>query len=108
MYAATQAKDICYNDLSDADAEHWTSLIKHHSYGAFFSKTTYPAWKHIPATYLLCEDDHAIPIEQQEKMVKLVGQGNWTTERCKCSHSPFLSEPEFTSQVIRRAAGEQV
>lgn len=105
---ALDAKNICYNDLSDDEVAHWSSLLKHHSYQTFSSQTTYPAWKHIPATYLLCENDHAIPIAMQEKMVNEVGQGKWTTERCKCSHSPFLSEPEFTSQVIRRAAGEQM
>lgn len=29
-------------------------------------------------------------------------------ERCSAGHSPFLSMPRFTADVIRRAAGEKI
>lgn len=41
-------------------------------------------------------------------MLEKVGQGRFDVERCGASHSPFLSMPKLTSEVIRRAAGEVI
>lgn len=73
----------------------------------FCSAASYAAWKHIPSTYLVCENDNAIPLQAQEMMIGQPG-ANFTVERCAASHSPFLSMPDFTVDVIRRAAGEKV
>lgn len=71
-----------------------------------WSKVTYPAYKHIPSTYLLCEKDNAIPLAAQEGM--LAGTDvKFDVERCAAGHSPFLSMPEFVAEVVRRAAGEE-
>lgn len=71
------------------------------------SKMTYPAWKDVPSTYLICEKDNAIPVERQEAMSSQKG-GKFTVVRCEEGHSPFLSRPELVARVIRKAAGETV
>ncbi|KAK3718651.1 hypothetical protein LTR37_004868 [Vermiconidia calcicola] len=75
--------------------------------GTFRSKATYAAWKHIPCTYLICENDRAIPVKAQEAMVQQPGAG-FEVVRCEADHSPFLCMPDFTAEVVRRAAGETV
>ena len=67
----------------------------------------YAAWKHIPSTYMVCEGDQAIKLAAQEGMIAQPG-ANFTVERCGSSHSPFVSMPDFTAEVVRRAAGEKI
>ncbi|KAK8169812.1 Alpha/beta hydrolase fold-1 [Phyllosticta citrichinensis] len=102
------AQEVFYNDLSPVDADKWAAKIPHHCYRTFYSRVTYPAFKNVPSTYLICEADNAIPLEAQESMLEKVGQGRFDVERCGAGHSPFLSMPRLTSEVIRRAAGEVI
>ncbi|KAK8199727.1 Alpha/beta hydrolase fold-1 [Phyllosticta capitalensis] len=101
------AQEIFYNDLSPAEADKWAAKIPHHCYRTFYSRVTHPAFKDVPSTYLICEADNAIPMQAQESMLEKVGQGRFEIERCAAGHSPFLSMPGLTSDVIRRAAGEK-
>jgi len=94
-----------YNDVQNA--EQYPEILKPHSYRTFFSKVTYPAWQHVPSTYLLCEKDMAIPLHAQKGMVEGSG-GKIKAETVDASHSPFLSMPEEVANSIRRAAGESV
>lgn len=94
-----------YGDVEHPN-EH-VEMLKPHSYRTFFSKVTYPAWKSVPRTYLLCEKDEAIPIHAQKGMVENSGV-EWKVESVDASHSPFLSMPEEVARSIRRAAGESV
>ena len=70
-------------------------------------KARYAAWKHIPSTYLVCEQDNAVPLAAQEALISQPG-AQFRVERCPASHSPFLSMPDLTAEVVRRAAGEQM
>jgi pimeloyl-ACP methyl ester carboxylesterase len=58
-----------------------------------------PASGH-PTTYVICEDDRAIPVEAQEAMAALGDH----VERLPSSHSPLLSMPERLAEVLERAA----
>lgn len=55
----------------------------------------------IPMTYLLCEDDKAVPIKFQEYMAAAIPAIR--TRRCGAGHSPFLSRPDLTTEVIIEA-----
>ena len=48
-----------------------------------------------------------IPYERQCKLIE-DADVPVTTFTCDAGHSPFLSQPELTSRVIRHAAGENV
>ncbi|ORY10553.1 Alpha/beta hydrolase fold-1 [Clohesyomyces aquaticus] len=102
--------DVFYNDLPDSDKKKYVSLLETHSFGTQNTKATANAWLEIPNSYLLCEEDNAIPAVAQEAMVeqaKSMG-AEFEVERIKASHSPFLSMPDETVDFIRRAAGEKV
>ncbi|KAK3674459.1 hypothetical protein LTR78_005545 [Recurvomyces mirabilis] len=100
--------EIFYNDCTPEQIEEAKKHIKPISTSVFVSPAKYAACHHIPSTYLLCEKDNAIPIYAQEAMSSQPGSNFDHIERCSASHSPFLSMPDYTTEVIRRAAGEQI
>jgi hypothetical protein len=79
-----------------------------HSYATKFVGVPSAAWRTIPSSYLICEDDRAIPVFVQEAMVKACQEGGaqMQVQRIFCFHSPFLSQPDATVEFLRRAAGE--
>ncbi|KAK3074071.1 hypothetical protein LTR53_003783 [Teratosphaeriaceae sp. CCFEE 6253] len=102
-----RAGEIFYNDCTPEQIEAASRDIRRQNTNCFLLPLTYAAWKHIPSTYLVCEADQAIPLPAQEAMIAQPG-AMFTVERCKAGHSPFLSMPDFTAEVVRRAAGEKV
>lgn len=104
---SSQEKDIFYNKCSPEVAEEQIAKLELFAKGTFESRPTYAAWKHIPCTYLVCENDHAIPLVAQEAMIAQEG-ANFDVVRCSADHSPFLCMPDFTAEVVRRAAGEEI
>lgn len=70
---------------------------------------TYAAWKDFQTVYVICEDDHTIIPESQELMISLAREkgARIEVERLHSSHSPFLSVPQETAELIRRAAEQK-
>jgi hypothetical protein len=109
-HAIAKDPNAFYNDLSPEDQQKYFKLVEPHSYGTFKAKSTAASWKEIPTSYLLCENDLAIPAFAQEMMtggVKAMG-GEIEIERLDSSHSPYLSHPDAVVSWIRRAAGEKL
>lgn len=106
------AKDpaIFYNDLPEEEQKRWHSQILSHSWATLKSPTTGESWKTIPTSYLVCEDDKAIPVAAQDGMIKSVQDAGFEVDvsRIKASHSPFLSKPAETAAWIRKVAGEDI
>jgi len=103
-------KDPEVTFFSGLDAGIQKSMIEKlesHSWGPFITKTTYAAYRDIPSTYLICENDNVIPVFAQEMMVKTPGS-LFKVERCAAGHFPTLALPKFTADVIIRAAGDVV
>jgi len=78
--------------------------------GTIHAPTTGASWKTIPSSYLLCEQDRAIPAEAQEAMVDAARELGAIVEivRLDSGHSPFLSKPKETVEWIRGVAGEKL
>jgi len=78
-----------------------------------YSKLSYTPYKVIPSTYVLCENDQAIPIEVQERMVENVRKENGggkvvpfdIVERLEAGHSPFISHARELVEFLYRASG---
>ena len=66
---------------------------------------TYAAWRHIPSTYLHCENDQAMKLPLQEKMVAATA-GVVQTERCSAGHSSYLSQPDVIVALVQKLSGE--
>ena len=54
------------------------------------------AWRAKPATYIVCTDDHALPVALQQANAARIG----TVVELPTSHSPFLSDPDALAAVL--------
>lgn len=88
----------------------WISKLGSFSYRSMFSPLGYAAWKDVPSTYLVCEHDNAIPPQGQHGMIQSAKDAGADVDvhTLKASHSPFLSLPKETANIIRKAAGEKI
>ncbi|KAA8641981.1 hypothetical protein EYZ11_004253 [Aspergillus tanneri] len=101
------ARKVFYNRCDPADVEEALDMLGSFPSGPLTVPATYTAYREIPSTYIVCENDNALPLPFQERMIAQ-GGGVFHVERCQEGHSPFLSNPEFVVQCIQRAAGEDV
>ncbi len=58
----------------------------------------------VPRSFILGEDDHTIPPEEQENMVADWPKGD--VHRMNCGHSPFFSQPDALARLISEIVGE--
>ncbi|KAI1145565.1 Alpha/beta hydrolase fold-1 [Nemania diffusa] len=92
-----------YNDLSPDEATEWIGKLQNQSQRTFEEPVEFCANDiNIPMTYLICEGDKAIPLQLQELMTSAIPR--MKTRRCQAGHSPFLSQPGLTAEVIIDAA----
>ncbi|PGH19379.1 hypothetical protein AJ80_04020 [Polytolypa hystricis UAMH7299] len=100
-------RDVFYSRCDPKDVEEALDLLGTFPSGPLTVPATYAAYREIPSTYIVCENDAALPVSVQERMIAQ-GEGVFHVERCQEGHSPFLSNPDFIVGCVRRAAGEEV
>ncbi|KAK0263607.1 hypothetical protein LTR35_017512 [Friedmanniomyces endolithicus] len=100
----------CYNDLPADQAKKYSELLRPQAWVAYEQETSYAAYGDIPAWYLYCTEDQALPLAMQRVLVRGMEEAGAIvkTETVKSGHSPFLSVPEKTAEFIMRAAEESV
>jgi pimeloyl-ACP methyl ester carboxylesterase len=98
-------QQVFYNDVECEVADELAAKLLLQSKGSLESKQTYAAWKYIDSTYVVCENDMAIPKHAQLSMASQAG-GRFTIEYLAAGHSPFLSMPQQTVHVIRKTIWE--
>ena len=69
------------------------------------TKLTRAAWRYIPSTYLICENDQAVPAQYQESFAAMAKA---RVEKCSSGHSPHLSQPDMLVEMIHEAAQKAV
>ncbi|KAI4131356.1 MAG: hypothetical protein LQ338_001241 [Usnochroma carphineum] len=94
-----------YNDLAPSDASSWASRLLPQSHKVEETQLTRAAWRYIPSTYIIAENDQAVPVQYQEGFAKQAGA---TVERCSSGHSPHLSQPEVLVKKIHEASTRAV
>ena len=87
----------CPPDVAAAAAARLTPQ----SVAAIATPQTAAAWEALPSTYVVCEQDRAVPPPVQEAMAARAG----TVVRLPASHSPFLSRPRDVADVVLGALG---
>lgn len=97
---------VFYDRCDPKDAAEAIEMLGSHPAGPLGVPVTYTAYREIPSTYIICENDQALPLFAQERMIAQ-GDGVFDVERCQEGHSPFLSNRRFIVDCIRRAAGEK-
>ena len=88
--------EVFYADVDDGVASTSADRLGHQSIASFSAELTAAAWREVASTYVLCEQDRAIPPPAQEAMAQRTG----TVHRLDSSHSPFLSMPERLAGII--------
>ena len=94
------AASILYNDLPTQEASLWASRLIPQSYAVQKTMTTRAAWRFIPSTYLVCENDQAVPADFQRMFAKMI---NAAVVNSTSGHSPMLSQPEMLAAKIVEA-----
>jgi pimeloyl-ACP methyl ester carboxylesterase len=85
-----------YGDLPDAEAEQAVSRLVNQTVRSFAEKVDAAAWRTIPSTYIITEQDKAIPPALQEQMAAQAAE----IRRLPGGHSPFLSQPRRLAALI--------
>ncbi|KAL4952438.1 hypothetical protein BDW69DRAFT_21387 [Aspergillus filifer] len=90
----------------------WASKLNPVSWATTIAPATGAAYLDIPCSYLICEEDRAIPLFMQEMMIEKARSNGAAigTEKVKMGHSPWLVEggDEVVGRWIRREAGEDI
>lgn len=98
------AKTIFYNDLTTQQIDEiWPTVVKTHSLKNYNSFPEFVDKEiNVPKTYILCEDDVALPVEYQ---AYFIGNGGYEdVVRLPSGHFPFLKMPEKMIEIICRVA----
>jgi len=74
---------LLYNDLPAQEATMWGERLIPQSHAVQNTEITCAAWKYVPSTYLVCENDKAAPVQYQQMFAELTGS---KAVRCQVGH----------------------
>ncbi|KAJ5690184.1 alpha/beta-hydrolase [Penicillium macrosclerotiorum] len=99
--------EVLYTGCDPADVKKAVDLLGSFPSGPLTVPATYSAFKEISSTYIVCKNDQALPVSIQRRMIAQ-GEGAFHVVECDEGHSPFLSNPKFVVNCLRKVAGEEV
>lgn len=94
------AGELFYAHLGPAARERWTALLVPQQMAAGYQQAASAAWRHVPSTYIVCDDDHIIAPEIQRRMAKRTGHAvSWHSD-----HGAFASRQDETVALLEALA----
>lgn len=96
-FTIKDSANILYHDLPPAEAKEWESKIIDQSYAVQKTQITNEAFRHVPSTYVVCENDRGPPPMYQEKFGETAGS---KIQKISSGHSPMLSHTEDLTGMI--------
>ncbi|KAH0602160.1 hypothetical protein MHUMG1_01039 [Metarhizium humberi] len=97
---------IFYNDCTNEQVEAVTKSLKPHSLKASKGKAAIPkniGWRESGYDgrrgYVRLTEDNAIPLSYQDYLISRCGV-KWSVKTLNASHSPFLSMPDATAELV--------
>ena len=92
-----------YADVSEEETVRAVRQLVPQSVRSMSDRVTKAGWRTTPCTYIICEQDQALPPQMQEKFAARAN----AIHRLKSGHSPFLSMPaELAALLANVALGE--
>jgi hypothetical protein len=94
--------------LSDVEFQRAVDIVKtmpKHSSLSFAGELTYPGYKHIPASYIFCENDYLVVPDAQRKYIeriKVATGKEVDVHTLSTGHAPNLSAPDKLAEVVDR------
>ncbi|KAM5344281.1 hypothetical protein ACJ41O_012818 [Fusarium nematophilum] len=102
------AGSTSFSNMPKEEGEKWAAKLAKHSTASFASPLTYAGFRHVPVSYLVCENDRAIPPEIQRAGISMIEResGNKVNvTSIKADHvSPLSSLDEVVEWVISVAS----
>ncbi|EQB52323.1 hypothetical protein GCG54_00007276 [Colletotrichum gloeosporioides] len=100
---------LLYNDIPIEEAESAKNLMVTHGHKAQYTpiSCSKAAWRVLPLTYIICENDQALPSVVQEMMIKKVEDEGIAVKKHRLpgSHSPFMSMPDKVATIVLSVMG---
>jgi pimeloyl-ACP methyl ester carboxylesterase len=93
----TMPEAVFYNGVAQELTTQAVAAIGLQSTSSLTQPLSRAAWRELPSTYVVCEQDQAIPVEAQEAMSGRAG----TVLRLDTGHSPFLAAPAELAALLR-------
>jgi pimeloyl-ACP methyl ester carboxylesterase len=94
----TTPEPVFYNGVDPELTAQAVPRLHLQSTSALTQPLSRAAWAELPSTYVVCEQDQAIPVVAQEAMSARAD----TVVRLDSGHSPFLSQPAELAAVLRK------
>ncbi|KAI1500827.1 Alpha/beta hydrolase fold-1 [Biscogniauxia marginata] len=96
-------KKLIYNDIPEDEAQRVFESLLPQSQVAFETPVTYVATDlTIPKTFIICKKDPFAALQTEEKLTAAIP--GIKVESIDAGHSPFLSKPEETAQLLVKIA----
>jgi len=89
-----------YGDVPRPEAEGAAKRLVPQSTKSFRDVLTNAAWHTVPSTYIICEDDRALPAQAQQVLAERSG----AVHRIAGDHSPFMSKPAELAALLAKIA----
>ena len=97
-------RQLFYHDLPADEGEYWASQLTPQSLKSLFEggEFAYAGWKDVPVWYLGTTEDQGNPVAAQRINIGFGREMGAHVEHRELptSHSPFLSRPEETAQIL--------
>lgn len=102
-FTAADPEDHFFNACTPAEAATAAPNLTPQSARSFQEPLPKAAYGQLPATYVVCTQDGALPAPFQRDMARRLGG---TTLELDADHSPWLSRPSELAAIISRVAGD--
>lgn len=94
-----------FSDLSPDIALEWAQKMTTQSLPSFSGKLTYPAYRHIPTSFIFCERDLILSPDLQRATIAFLesergGEGSVDVIKLDAGHCPNVSVPQETAAAI--------
>lgn len=100
-------RELFYHDLPEEEGNYWVSKLKRQGLKVLEEggEHSYSGWMDVPVWFLATTEDKALPIQAQRMMVQGAEDvgADITVREINSSHSPMLSQPKETVDVIVEA-----
>lgn len=97
---SARSTEFFFHDCPADVATAAVARLRPMSMAAMLGVTRAVAWREKPTTYIVCTDDHAIPVVLQRSAAERAGD----VLEMPTSHSPFLSRPDELAALLMELA----
>jgi pimeloyl-ACP methyl ester carboxylesterase len=96
FYIPRDPREQLYHDLPEEMREQAVSRLVDQRLQPLADHTTRAAWRSVPSSYVIADDDRSLPVVMQEQMATRTQH----VFRLPSSHSPLLSSPAELAGII--------